>query len=357
MAVEFDRFYEWCRERFGESNLKMRHTANGDEICTHSFVAEEAGIEDHKYHLWMNPSGGKTGSPEYGAWRCWKTDKFGTLVGLIARVDNVPFDEAEEMICDAPSLRTLEAKVHEFFGFKEQQPIDIEQKDITELSLPEFTSYIDELSPSNKWKIQAKQYLDNRGLPTAGLCVCMGGDRYKSRIVIPYYDREGRLRFYNARTMSSNKKVMRYRKCEEPDTSQDNILFFYRWPRKNQKIYITEGEFDAISLNLCGFNGCACGGKFLSDSQIEIIRNDQLIPVLAFDADSSGREAILNIGEKLLSMGFVDISYIRPPKAFKDWNKMMIDRNKHVVKAYIERFETRYTVDTLNLLKCSSLGT
>lgn len=353
MAVEFDRFYEWCKERFGEANLKIRHTSNGDEICTHSFIAEEAGIPDHKFHLWMNPAGGKTGSEEHGAWRCWYTEQFGTLVGLVSKVDNISFVEAEEMICDTPSLRTLEAKVHEFFSGKAELPIETIKAEVEELSLPDFTSYIDDLPSSDYWKNQAQSYLGKRGIPTAGLAVCYGGD-FKNRIIIPYLDKANRLRFYNCRTMSSSKKTIRYLKCKE--SSQEDILYFYKWPRRSQKIYITEGEIDAISLNLCGFNGCACGGKFLSDSQIEIIRTDNLVPVLAFDSDPPGREALLNIGEKLLSMGFVDVSYIRPPKAFKDWNKMMVERNKHVVKAYIERFEKRYTVDTLNLLKCGSLG-
>lgn len=352
MAIDYDSFYKWCVERFGSENLKIRHTINGDEICTHSFIAEQEGMPDHKYHLWMNPNGGKTGSTEYGAWRCWYSEKFGTLVGLVSKVDNIPFDEAEELICDSPSLRTLEEKVHEFFGHKTEEVVELPKK-VNRVELPEYTYLIDELSNSNYWKIQTKMYLNKRKLSSKGLYICTDGEKYKNRIVIPYCDQEDRLRFYNCRTLSKNKKVLRYRKCEE--SSQEEVLYFHKWPRRKAKIYITEGEFDAISLNLAGFFGCACGGKYLSDDQAEIIRENGFRPVLAFDADATGREAVINIGEKLLSMGFIDISYIRPPTIFKDWNNMLVERNEHVIRAYVERFEKRYTVDTMSQLKANTL--
>ena len=69
MGVDFETFYDWCKDRFGEANLKVRHTAHGDEICTHSYFAERRGIPDNKFHLWMNPSGGKSKHPETGSYR------------------------------------------------------------------------------------------------------------------------------------------------------------------------------------------------------------------------------------------------------------------------------------------------
>jgi hypothetical protein len=112
--VDYDMFLEWAQDRFGEANIKIRNTAHGTEICTHSYFARRQGIDDHKFHLWMSPSGGKSKHPEYGSYRCWLTDSMGSLVTLVANYDHIEFDEAEELISGCSSLRALEQKVAEF---------------------------------------------------------------------------------------------------------------------------------------------------------------------------------------------------------------------------------------------------
>ena len=105
-----------------------------------------------------------------------------------------------------------------------------------------------------------------------------------------------------------------------------------------------EGEFDAIALKLAGVVGCACGGKFMSETQIEMIR--EYDPVLAFDADEAGLEAMVNIGNTLLERGFKKVSYVRPPKAFKDWNGLLVNKNLETAREYLFRFEKSFTKDT-----------
>jgi hypothetical protein len=352
VAVDFDLFYEWAADRFGEHNLKVRHTAHGVEITTHSFFAlDKLGKEDRKFHLWMNTEGGKK-KIENGAYRCWLTDEMGSLVTLVSKVDAVPFEEAEQLITGTTSLRALEKKVDEFFGHKETVfQMEIEDFiEITDVVLPDFSFNIDGMSPSNRWKRNARNYLAERKIPTDGLFVCTQGD-HENRIIIPYYDRDGKLVFYNGRTMSPNKKIIRYMKPPEGD--QESVLYMTSWPAPGSKIYIMEGEFDALALALCDLVGCACGGKYLSDTQIELIRGYE--PVLVFDSDESGLEALTNVGNTLLELGFPKIRYVRPPKIYKDWNKLLIERNTQTVKAYIERFEKPYTTMTGDLLLSARL--
>ncbi|MCH7605420.1 toprim domain-containing protein [Patescibacteria group bacterium] len=109
-----------------------------------------------------------------------------------------------------------------------------------------------------------------------------------------------------------------------------------------------EGEFDAITIGLCGFVGCACGGPYLSDTQIELLRGYK--PILVFDADEAGLEALVRAGDTLMERGFVGLSYVRPPKIYKDWNKLFVQRNAQTVKAYIDRFEKPFTAMTGDLL-------
>jgi hypothetical protein len=344
MSVDFELFYDWAKDYFGEANIKIKNTAHGAEICTHSLWSEKKlGKTDNKFHLWMNPSGGKSKHPEMGSYRCWLTDEMGSLVSLVSRLENLEWEEAEARISGKSSLRDLEQQVHELFGHKDlptQTTVKTQQKTV---SLPPYCYLIDTMSPAHFMKARAEQYLAQRKLPSAGLYVCVSGD-YKNRILIPYYNSNGDLIYYNARLISENKNALRYMKCPTTIVDQKEVLYMTEWPKPNSKIFIMEGEFDAIALKLAGVVGCACGGKFMSETQIEMIREYE--PVLAFDADEAGLEAMVNIGKTLLERGFKKVNYVRPPKAFKDWNGLLVNKNLETVREYLSRFEKSFTNDT-----------
>lgn len=353
MAVDTETFLNWAKDRFGETNVKVRHTAHGDEILTHSFYANNRGIEDHTFNLWMNPSGGKgKKAPEKGSFRCWKTDTMGTLVKLVADYDGIPYDEAEELICGTTSLRSLEKRVHEFFGHKEEQEIIVAPQKLVQLA--DFSFEIDKMAPTHFMRIKARQYLASRKIPTEGLYVCTDGD-YKNRIIIPYYDQAGTLIWYNGRLMYDKKGVLKYLKCKSDglNITQEDVLYMSEWPRAGSKIHLMEGEFDALSMKASGLVGCAIGGKFISDVQIEMIRS--YLPVLAFDTDEAGMRALIDVGMKLLEKGFSTVKYVRPPIMFKDWNKFLVQKNAATLRAYVDRFEKPFTPDTPSLLLAKRL--
>jgi hypothetical protein len=299
----------------------------------------------------MNPSGGKK-QLEHGVYRCWKTDEMGSLVSLVAMLDNIPFDEAEEYLCGCLSLRSLEQKVDDFFkslghSIEEEIPEPVKTN---ELHLPEHTVLISKLS--GFYRNIAEKYLQSRKLPIDGYYVCIDG-KYKNRIVIPYYDQQGKLIWFNARTLSKDSSILRYKKPEGEGLSQDNVLYFPEWPPKGSKVYLTEGEFDAKVLQLSGFYSCACGGKFLSQAQLQILRDYDV--VMAFDNDAekgrdAGKEATINIGDALLEEGFSP-SYIRPPVGYKDWNVLLEKTSLKAIDGYIKKNEKPYTPDVSSILR------
>lgn len=347
--INYDLFLEWCKDRFGEENLKFRKA--GAEICTHSFFVDGSPLfpdGDHKFKLWMNPDGGKNGL-EGGAYRCWYTDNAGSLISLVSIVDKIPFDQAAERICSEMPLRALEHKVHEFFSNKIVEPVE---RPSSTLQLPPNSCEIAKMNSTNFYYLAAANYLDQRKLPYDGLYVCVDGD-YKNRIVIPYYDTDKNLIYYNCRTLSKNPKILRYMKPKPEEANQAYVLYSKSWPKIGSKIYLTEGEFDAMTLSLIGLNGMACGGKYLSDTQIELLRGFKI--VLAFDSDEAGGQALTNIGDKLLECGFTNMNYVRPPKIFKDWNKLLEKRDAETLEAYIQKFEKPYTAWTASALKSQNI--
>lgn len=323
--VDFDSFIRWAEERFtGQVVVK------GKEVRINSIFAE-----DHKYHLWCSPSGGKH-HREDGCYRCFKTDKRGTLLGLVMLVDSCTYSEAKDAIsCGGAPLHELERQLDEMF---EQKQV-IESKPTAKvIDLPPETYLINDLPGINRNRQSAERYLSGRKLSTDNLYICVAG-KYRNRIVIPYYNRSGNLIYFNARSIG--KSDLRYLGPEkEIGVGKGDVLFVPRWPEPAVKIYVTEGEFDALSLFNCGFNSAACGGKFLTDTHVELLRHYRVC--LALDTDSSGLQAVIDMGNKLISLGIRSVTYVRPPSQVKDWNELLCEYNDNIVRHYVEKFEKPY---------------
>lgn len=328
--VDRELFYEWAKKYFGEENISF--TKGGEEICTISPFSD--GV---KHKLWMNPSGGKSKHPENGAYRCWYTDKKGSLVSLVSQLENIEWDEAEDLISNQTSLRSLEEELNKFFKFENENKKT--QNNVGKINLPDKTFLIDSLNNGSIYH-KAVAYLKERKIPTDGLFVSFDKEYY-NRIVIPYYDFNGDLIWFNARLISNDENALRYKKPNIENVSQDEVLYMRRWPKKPSEVFVVEGEFDSMSLDICDYYSAACGGKTLSDNQINILRNH--IPVLAFDADIHGKNALINIGNDLISKGFKEVNYIRPPEVFKDWNKFLQKKDIETIQSYINKNKKRFT--------------
>lgn len=344
--IDSELFLQWAKDYFGEENISFAR--GGEEICTNSPFTE-----DFKHHLWMNPSGGKSDNPENGSYRCWYTDRSGSLVKLVADLEGIDWEEALELISEQVSLRELEKRLDKFFQVEAVQST-VFQSNAGLLQLPENTYLIDSLGKNETFYHRATQYLKNRKIPTDDLFVCTSG-WYGNRIVIPYYNKRRELVWWNARTLSSDPKVLRYMKpniSSDTGISQENVFFMRSFPKPNSQILIMEGEFDVIALHVCGIHAASCGGgKSLSDNQINLLR--PYIPVLAFDADGPGKQALIKVGKRLLEQGFKDIFYVRPPSKYKDWNKLYIETDAETVNSYIKKHIKRFhswTADALEML-------
>jgi hypothetical protein len=322
-TIDFNRFLNWAESRFDNVSV------SGNEIKVNSIFCE-----DTKRHLYCNPTGGKKDRP-YGVYRCWKSDERGSLVKLVMLVDKCTFEEALTTLgAGDVTLAQMEEDIEKFFA---------EKKTITELKelskglvLPPNTCLIESLPNDNFFRTEAELYLKNRRLPIDSLMVCTAGD-FANRIVIPYYDREGNLIFFNARYIGKSKMVPKYIGAT---ADKGSVLYFPKWPTDDSAVCIVEGEFDAMSVYTSGLYSCAVGGKFLTDKQTSLLTRYR--PVLCLDNDDSGKKALPKMGDFLLQNGFQNIGYIRPPTDFKDWNDMLISVGKESLNNYILNFEKPY---------------
>lgn len=328
VSIDYDRFLDWAEARFDHV------VVSGSEIKINSIFCD-----DVKHHLWCSPSGGKKAC-ETGVYHCWKSGQKGSLVGLVMLVDKCSYEDALRTLDVAPSggLAELERRVDEILRPREET----QQSETTPnaLQMPQDCYLFDDLPSYNRVRATAEEYLKSRMIPTDGLMVCTAG-RYKNRIMIPYLDRRGSLIYYNGRLLGDSASGIRYLgPPKELGVGKGDVLYSRKWPSRGDKVYITEGEFDSMSLDICGFRSVAVGGKNISQTQIEMISG--CVPVLSLDADSAGGQATPRMAAALMRAGFERIRYVRPSREHKDWNGLMVARGQAVLRRYIETQERVY---------------
>jgi len=350
--IDFDAFVKWAEERFNDDVV-----IKGKNVLLNSIFTE-----DYKHHLSCCPSGGAKRRP-WGVYRCYKTEKKGTLVGLVMAVDKCSPEEARDILQGRTPIHLLEEELEKYFLGGDTLQVEEAKVELPPegLAFPEYTFRIKDMPEESGERQKAIDYLMSRNIPWQGMYFCTSGD-YADRVIIPYYDRTGKRIYWNGRTLGWSK--LRYKgPPKEWGIGKGDVLFFYPdWPEDGSTVYLTEGEFDAIALSLAKHHGAACGGKSLSETHIQLLRPYGV--VLCLDNDDPdglgkvdyGLKGLIMMGDQLLAAGFRDVKFVRPAKGFKDWNKMLEKVGPEVLGAYIDRFTRPYDSWTKQQLMVSSLA-
>ncbi len=193
--------------------------------------------------------------------------------------------------------------------------------------------------PNIWWKKKAVEYLTARHIPLDGYYVCTDG-QYQGRIVIPYYDRNGKLIYWNARATHPKAKLRYVGPPKEVGCGKDDVVYMDHWPAVGSTIHLCEGEFNAKSLSIAGLHGAACGGKNMSEKQATILKDYRV--VICLDRDKPGWKGAASMSEKLsgisIQLGIKDrLMLVRPPMGYKDWNEVLIALGEDILNAYVLR--------------------
>lgn len=327
MSISRESFIEWVKNEWGEESVNLDKT---EEICVNSPF-----VDDVKHHMWCNT--------EKNAYHCWKSGNHGSLVELVSKFNNISIKEAFEKIKEETNLEKLEQKLIKFIKNKKE----IKQKENKLSILPEFINLQNLKIPI------CENYLNGRKINSRNFYFAKTG-RYKDRIIIPYFDFNGKLIFINGRTLNPKNELRYLGPPKELGVGKGDVVFMTDWKNKN-KLYITEGEFDAITLWECGYNACALGGKTITNKQLNFIIDYDI--VFCFDSDKWGLQSLYKYASYKNSIhgGFDKKMYMcSPPKKFKDWNKTYVEIGKDALKYYISKKEEVIGWDQLIKLKMNN---
>ncbi len=330
MQIEQDTFVAWASTHFDDVKI------SGDEVKVPDIWHHNI---DHDNKCWINT--------RKACFRAFKSERTGHLLELVMEVEGCSWQDAIEEVGAGYSLHGLDEKLDKFLKGEEVK----EQEEKKGVQLPNHTYLVSSL-PKGQVRTWTENYLNRRHLISENLMVCLDG-QYKDRIVIPYYGPKGELFYFNTRALSDNDKV-RYLgpKKEEFGVGKSDVLWMSSWPEAKSRVYITEGEFDAMALAQCGFHAGACGGKAISPAQIDMLRSYYV--TIAFDSDKAGRDGF-KIADELAAAALRNIKIVRPPKGIKDWNALLVQHGPKIVQAYIRAEEQPFNSDTFKKLELEDL--
>lgn len=163
-------------------------------------------------------------------WHCWVCDKRGKSIIKLFQLINAPKDKILE-------VKTITKYTSSKIEIKEvDKKVELPEEFVS-LSLPDTNiEYKHAISYLKRRQITLNDILKYN----IGYCV---NGKYSNCIIIPSYDKDGKLNYFTARNFDKNSSV----KYKNPDVSRDIIPFelFINW---NLPIILCEGPFDALAI-------------------------------------------------------------------------------------------------------------
>jgi DNA primase len=155
-------------------------------------------------------------------------------------------------------------------------------------------------------------------LKASGIITAKDREFFAGCITVPMFNEAGRVTSFYGRAIDNSRKVKHlYSPGEHKGLVNRKAAGVYR-----EEIILTESIFDALSLVQMGIENvipCYGTGGF-TDEHLSLLGDERVkTVVIAFDADTAGRDGSARLSEKLITEGF-EVKVIEPP-SFKDWNE------------------------------------
>lgn len=145
---------------------------------------------------------------------------------------------------------------------------------------------------------------------------------FTNAIVIPRYDNNGNVIRINHRILNvHNNRLSKYIISKHNNYSKDAFFGYYHvkyMMLRDRRLYITEGDFDAMALIDIGLPAISINGVNNNVPTNMIDRKIHII--LAFDNDSAGIRTTIENGIKLISDGYLVSVFLTKP--YKDVSEM-----------------------------------
>lgn len=141
-------------------------------------------------------------------------------------------------------------------------------------------------------------------------------DRFKDRLMFPIIDVRGNVIAFGGRTLK-NEMPKYVNTSDTPVFKKSSNLFALNFAKSSgqNKLILTEGYMDAVSLHQSGFSNTVAGlGTALTLGQVKLLGRYSDEVVLSYDADEAGQKAAKKAMDMLRENG-INVKVLSIPKA------------------------------------------
>ena len=218
-----------------------------------------------------------------GVFKCFACEEKGNFPKLIAEIDGISYDEAQDMLDVGFDLTNSVDELSHLVDPKQSKKRYVDEDYFFDY-FPEIDGIFD--------KYLKRRKITQRSVDRCGIR-CSYAGKFRNRVVVPVYDYDGRMISFNARSVFRGivPKTMKLKRSKVVNTT---LFGFHGMPRNNGGVVLVEGEFDCIFLQQFGIPAVSLMGKVLTESRLLQIVDTFDYAYLSYDADEFGRKASAN---------------------------------------------------------------
>lgn len=322
-------------------------------------------------------------SPEKGIWHDFSANKGGDIFTFVMEVEGITFKEALEKLAaqagvdisrygggDAQMSRRkararealeLATKYYQFCLSKSKRVAEyvFYKRNLNRGTVEEFRIGYSPMEGKACKKFLMSRGFSEKELSDAGLLNRFGGDMFRGRMMVPFFDTSGAIIGFTARVL--DKSEPKYLNTSETLLFNKSRFIFglaqaKEAIRKNGFVVIVEGNMDVISSHQAGVKeAVATSGTAMTEQHLKILSRLTNDIRLAYDGDDAGvraaERAIMMAGDLGINLTVIsDYQGAKDPdeliqKGADLWQKAVSER-KPAVEWLLDKYEEKVDLST-----------
>lgn len=289
-----------------------------------------------------------------GIFKCFSTDKGGDTISFVMEIEKMTYIEAIKKIAELTNteLEYEECSQEDLKKWEEEQANKKSKKDVLQFALDFFLQHSAAPYLKNRcWTQETIQSFQIGFAPAGNVLVAEilkqnldlvpflnfdvigmsenGNfyDVYQERIMIPIFDKKGKLVAFTGRNIHADSKYPKYRNSSDKVYIKGNHFFgldkALKSIEKAKFVYLVEGTPDAIAMHNKGLkNAIASNGTAFTDVQLQLLSSITKKVCIVPQTDKAGLLALEKTAQKLITEG-LNVSVLMPNKTNTDADEFL----------------------------------
>lgn len=334
---------QFMLQNFEQTNV----TNNGSHFLARCLLCGDSATNPYKKRFNLDWNNGVPG------WHCWNCGRHGNFIEIYSIVKGLSYDDAKKEIFKY-NKKSVKRQMNSYKKSGPGRSREKVEEDDFHWILDKCYNLQDEGSGmlSKQYLKHLSKFYEDRKIPKKyKLYICHSG-KYKNRIIIPIFNKKGRVIYFQARRIPNTMLEPKY---DNPVSPKELCILNKFLFDRSKDIIIHEGLIDAFMV---GDQGTSCLGKEISEELItQLLKLTDQNVIVALDNDSEAYKALSKFMKK--NKYAQKVKYFLYPTRFKgndDINSIVRENRQMNVYQLITQNSVSYSTAYTKLSISKLLG-